>query len=105
MFFAVAVWVAVTEEYIFRGLCISVIRRWAIFPRQSQRNALAITLSAVLFGAAHYPTWGLAAAIALTGLGFGFSLAYLANREQIMPVIVYHFIFDLCSILLTTQLS
>ncbi len=101
---AIALWVAVTEEIIFRGLLVSIIRRWHILPTQRSRDILAVLCSAVIFGAAHYSTWGPAAALGLAGLGLGFSLAYIANGEQIVPVVLYHFAFDFLSIMLSLLL-
>lgn len=94
----IAAWAAVTEELIFRGLLFSTLRRWQILRNQRSRDIFAVLLSASLFGLAHYWTWGPLATIALVGLGLGFVLAYLANGEQLMPVILYHFAFDFLSI-------
>ena len=93
-----ATWVAVIEELIFRGLLVSVLRRWDLISKQSTRDIIAIVCSAVVFGVAHYPTWGFYASIALVGLGTGFVLAYIATGEQLAPVVLYHFIFDVLSI-------
>lgn len=97
----IAVWVALTEELIFRGLLVSVVRRWRILPKQGQRDLLAAILSALLFGIAHYATWGLIPSLALVGLGIGFVIGYIAAGERLLPVIVYHFVFDLLSILVS----
>lgn len=93
-----AVWAAVTEEVIFRGLLVSVLRRWRAIPTQRLRNVVACILSAVLFGLAHLPSWGPVASIALIGLGLGFALGFIANGEKLMPLVVYHFAFDILSI-------
>ncbi len=98
---AMAAWIAVTEELIFRSLLVSVLRRASFITDQRKRDVLACVVSAILFGLAHYPTWGMAAAIALTGLGLGFVTAYIANGERVLPIIVYHFGFDLLSISLS----
>jgi len=95
---ALAAWVAVTEELIFRGLLVSVIRRTRFLGSQRKRDLLACLASALIFGLAHWPTWGLLPAIALSGLGLGFVLAYIANGEQIAPLVLYHFLFDSLSI-------
>lgn len=95
---AIAAWASITEEIIFRSLLVSVVRRWAVFPKQWQRDVLAATISAAVFGLAHYATWGPVAALALTGLGVGFVLAYIANDEHVLPLIIYHFVFDVLSI-------
>ena len=94
----IAAWVAVVEEVLFRALIVSVVRRWNFLPRQRQRDIAAALISALLFGIAHYVTWGPIASLALIGLGLGFVLAYIANGEQLLPVVLYHFIFDVLSI-------
>ena len=94
----IAAWVAVTEELIFRGLLVSVLRRCSLFPKQIQRDTFAAITSALLFGLAHWPTWGPLPAIAITGLGLGFVAGYIANGEQLGPLVLYHFIFDALSI-------
>lgn len=95
---SLAAWVALTEELIFRGLLVSVIRRTKILKLQWHRDVLACVASSAIFGLAHWPTWGPAAAFALSGLGFGFVLAYIANGEQLAPLVLYHFLFDALSI-------
>jgi membrane protease YdiL (CAAX protease family) len=95
---AIAGWVAVTEEFIFRGTLVSVVRRLKVFPRQWQRDTAAALLSALVFGLAHWPTWGALPALALVGLGTGFVVAYIANGEELLPIILYHFAFDALSI-------
>ncbi len=99
-----AMWAAVTEEFIYRGLLVSVLRRWQIFSSQHYRDLFAIVVSALLFGAAHMMTWGPFAALAMVGIGLGFALAYIANGEQLMPCILYHFLFDVFSMSLAIYL-
>jgi membrane protease YdiL (CAAX protease family) len=94
-----ALWISVTEEFLFRGLLVSVIRRWRVLSSQRTRDFAAVLISAALFGLAHYPTWGGGASIALGGLGIGFVLGFIANGERLLPLIIYHFIFDALSIL------
>ena len=101
LIFAIALWVAITEELIFRGLLVSTIRRFEHLRTQRSRDVAAAVLSALLFGLAHWPTWGALPALALVGLGLGFVVAYIATGEQLIPIIVYHFIFDLLSISLS----
>jgi membrane protease YdiL (CAAX protease family) len=90
-------WVAVTEEYLFRGLLISIIRRSCIFNTPQVRTIIACLLSSILFGISHYPLWGLGASLALTGIGLGLALGYIANGERIWPMILYHWGFDFLS--------
>jgi membrane protease YdiL (CAAX protease family) len=90
-------WVAVIEEYLFRGLLLSILRRASFLPTPFWRTSVACLLSAVLFGLAHYPLWGGAAAMALTGIGLGLALGYIANGEKIWPMILYHWGFDFLS--------
>jgi membrane protease YdiL (CAAX protease family) len=92
-----ALWVAVTEEYLFRGLLISVVRRCSIFSSPKARTVAACILSSVLFGVAHYAMWGGGASLALTGIGLGLALGYVANGEKIWPMIIYHWGFDFLS--------
>lgn len=94
-----ALWVGITEELIFRGLLVSVLRRWRIFSTQQKCDLFAIVISSIIFGAAHTITWGPFAGIALTGLGIGFAIGYIANGERIWPVALYHFAFDTLSML------
>lgn len=95
---AIAAWAAVTEEVLFRGLLIGVIRRARLGSSQRTRDIMACVLSASLFGLSHVPLWGWAAGLSLTGLGLGFALGYLANGERLAPLMVYHFAFDVLSI-------
>ena len=95
----IALWAAVTEELIFRGLLISVLRRWrAISSNQRERDIFAAAVSSIIFGVSHYFTWGPVAAMALAGLGLGFVGAYIANQERLAPLFLYHFIFDVVSL-------
>jgi membrane protease YdiL (CAAX protease family) len=94
----IAAWVAVIEEVLFRSLIVGVFRRWRVFSSNKHKNIFAAISSSVIFGVAHYATWGPIAALALTGLGLGFVLAYIANGERLMPLVLYHFIFDVLSI-------
>ncbi len=94
----VSVWAGLTEEIIYRGLLISVLRRCTIFKDQITRDRMAILLSAVIFGLSHYYLWGPSLSIALIGLGLGFGMAYIAIGELILPLIVYHIMFDVLSL-------
>lgn len=94
----ISVWAAVTEEFIFRGLLISVLRRWSSIRSQHTRDILAITISAMLFGLAHLSQWGPAMSIGLVGLGIGFGVGYVAIGEKLLPLILYHTLFDILSL-------
>lgn len=94
----VAIWAGVTEEIIFRGMLVSYIRRIKYFKSALTRDLLAIFGSGFLFGLAHLPTWGWGMSLALSGLGSGFSLAYILSKERLLPVVVYHIIFDILSL-------
>jgi len=93
-----ATWAAVTEEFIYRGLLISVLRRWNAISSPAVRDTVAIFVSALIFGLAHLPSWGPAMSLALFGLGIGLGMAYLAIGELLLPVIVYHIVFDILSL-------
>lgn len=94
----VAVWAGLTEEIIFRGMLISVLRRWQLLRTQRARDTLAVVVSATMFGLSHLPVWGPSLSLALVGLGVGFGAAYLAIGEAIMPLVLYHIIFDVLSL-------
>lgn len=95
----ISVWAGLTEEFIYRGLLISVLRRSTVLgKRQITRDRVAIVVSALVFGLSHYPVWGLPVATTLVGLGIGFGIAYIAIRELLLPLIVYHIIFDILSL-------
>jgi membrane protease YdiL (CAAX protease family) len=95
----ISVWAGLTEEFIYRGLLISALRRSHLFGlNQINKDKVAVLLSAIIFGFSHYMVWGLTPALTLTGLGIGFGLAYIAIGELILPLIVYHIIFDALSL-------
>lgn len=95
----ISVWAGLTEEFIYRGLVISVLRRSTIIAKsQRNRDRAAILISALIFGLSHYPVWGLPVSITLVGLGLGFGVAYIAIRELLLPLIVYHILFDILSL-------
>lgn len=94
----VAGWAALTEECIYRGLIVGALRRWSLISSPKSRDLAAVILSGVIFGAVHYPTWGAAMSIVLGFVGVGFGVAYIAIRERILPLLIYHLAFDLLSI-------
>ncbi len=95
----VAAWAAVTEEYLFRAFFLAALRRSTLPHKQQHKDIIAILLSALLFAAAHASTWGIAAAIALFGIGIGFGIAFVATGERIVPLVLYHFCYDVLSII------
>ena len=94
----ISIWIAVLEEVVFRGLLLSSLRRSRILAKAKHRDLIAILISAIVFGFAHYHSWGLQAAISTAGLGFGFGVAYISVKEKLIPLIIYHFLFDLLSL-------
>ena len=94
----VSMWAGFTEELIYRGLLVSVLRRWSALHTQPARDLFAVTLSAFVFGLGHLSSWGPGMSMALVGLGFGLGLAYLAIGERLLPVIIYHILFDALSL-------
>lgn len=94
----VSIWAGLTEEIIYRGLLLSVLRRWSAIPTQRLRDIFAIILSATIFGLGHMNSWGPAMSFALVGLGIGLGLGYVAIGERLLPVIVYHIVFDALSL-------
>jgi membrane protease YdiL (CAAX protease family) len=95
----IALWAGLTEEFIYRGLLISAIRRSNFFGfGQLRKDQAAVIISAIVFGFSHYMLWGLPASLTLTGLGIGFGIAYIAIGELVLPLIVYHVIFDALSL-------
>ncbi len=94
----VAAWAALTEEFIYRGMLIGVLRRWKALKSPRARDTLAILAGASMFSLAHLPVWGPAMSFALFGLGIGFGLAYIVIGEVLLPIIVYHLIFDFLSL-------
>ena len=90
-----------TEEIIYRGLVVSGLRRIGFCKAQLRTDLVACAVSALLFGVAHAGTWGLPAALAIMGLGFGFGVGYIAAGERLIPVIIYHFAFDFLSLVAT----
>lgn len=104
MVLALTVWVAVTEEYIYRGMLIGSLRRICCLKTQRQRDILAVTTSSIVFGFAHYFSWGLLPALALCGIGAGLGIGFIASRERLATLILYHFLFDSLSIGLNVAL-
>jgi membrane protease YdiL (CAAX protease family) len=94
----VSAWAAITEEFIFRGMLVSVLRRWRVIANKPWRDASAVFLSAALFGLAHLPVWGPSLALATFALGLGFGIAFIATGEVVMPLVVYHFLFNTASL-------
>lgn len=100
----VSIWAAVSEEFVYRALVLACLRRSPAPFSQRKKDVIAIFISAAMFGIAHLPLWGVALSIGATGLGLGFGLAYVASGERLIPLIVYHAIFDILSITATILL-
>lgn len=100
----VAIWAGITEEIIFRGLLVSLIRRWSIIPSQQWRDIAAVLISAALFALAHYPIWGVQVSLAIFGLGLGLGVAYIAIGELILPLVIYHSVFNTLSLAVAVYL-
>jgi len=94
----VALWAAITEELIFRALLIGVVRRLSLFSNQSRRDLFAILISSAIFALSHAISWGPLMGLALLGIGIGLGFAFVASREHIFPLIVYHCLFDILSL-------
>ena len=94
----VSLWAGFTEEFIFRGLIVSVARRWKGLDTQLQRDVFAVVLSALIFGAGHLHSWGPLMSLAVAGIGGGLAVAYIAIGERLLPVIIYHCLFDMLSL-------
>ena len=94
----VALWAGITEEVIYRGMLLSILRRVHYFKTQSARNWFAIFVSSIIFACGHVPGWGLGMLFPVLCLGTGLGIAYVALGEKLLPLIVYHIIFDILSI-------
>lgn len=94
----ISLWAGVTEEVIFRGILVSTIRRWRLFQSSHMANAFAIVFSAALFAVGHLHAWGVLLSVAVFGIGIGLGIAYIANREELLPLILYHAAFDFLSL-------
>jgi len=92
----VSIFAGITEEIIFRGLALSALRR--LWHDRSWRDAASITVSSILFGAFHAVLWGPAVGVALAGIGAGLGAGYVASKERLAAVIVYHSAFDFLSL-------
>jgi membrane protease YdiL (CAAX protease family) len=93
-----SLWAGVTEEFIYRGMLISFLRRWRLFSQQRINDLFAITLSGLLFGLSHLAMWGPLMSLSLIGIGIGFGLAYIATGETLLALIIYHILFDALSL-------
>lgn len=99
---AIAFFTGITEELIFRGLLVRVLRRWnwwSLFSSPHLRDVAAVILSAALFAVVHLPFWGIYMSIAVFGLGLGLGVGFVANGEHIGANIVYHCSFNFLSLL------
>lgn len=81
------------EELLFRGL----LQTWLV---QHLGPLLGIGLTALLFGAAHWPFSPLFAAVAmLAGLGYGLAFHF---SGRLWPAMLLHLAVNLCHVLLLT---
>ena len=81
------------EELLFRGL----LQTWLL---QRLGTLLGIGLTALLFGAAHWPFSPLFAAVAmLAGLGYGLAFHF---SGRLWPAMLLHLAVNLCHVLLLT---
>ncbi len=81
------------EELLFRGL----LQRWLV---QRLGALIGIGLTALLFGAAHWPFSPLFAAVAmLAGLGYGLVFHF---SGRLWPAMLLHLAVNLCHVLLLT---
>lgn len=94
----VSVWAGFTEEFIYRGLLVGVMRRWRLIKNDMLRTLIAIIASALIFSLGHVAHWGILMSVALFGLGLGFGVAYIATGELLLPIIIYHICFDMLSL-------
>lgn len=94
----VALWAGMTEEFIYRGLLISFMRRWHGFKSQLSRDTFAVVVSSAMFALGHLPIWGPHVSLAIFGLGLGLGVAYIAIGELVLPLVIYHTIFNSLSL-------
>lgn len=95
----ISMWAAVTEEFLYRGLLLSVLRRWRRLRSPFVRDGAAVAISGIVFGLMHVPTWGALMGVALSAIGIGLGLAFIATREALLPLIIYHAAFNTLSLL------
>ncbi len=91
---SVAIWAGLTEELIYRGLLLSTLRRWSLLSGLKFRDHMAVVVSAALFAGVHLPLWGPTMSIAVFGLGIGLGIGYVVAGELLLPLIIYHILFD-----------
>jgi hypothetical protein len=95
MFWQVTVGAGFGEELVFRGFLFE--RLGKLLGRSGGARVAAVLISAVWFGAVHYPVQGLAGAeqATITGLVFG---AIFAVTGRLVPVMFAHAGFDLAAV-------
>lgn len=88
------VWTAAAfgEEMFFRGYLIT--RLQLIFPDGWRGAALAITISALIFGYGHFYYQGLRGAIVTCGIGLAFGSMFLLFKRNLWPLILLHGVID-----------
>jgi len=96
--FAIAGFAAVCEEFTYRGLVLSSLRRARLFKSQKAADTFAVLVSSLIFAVAHFPAWGATASIALFFISLGLSVGYVVAKENVVPLILYHWLFNFLSI-------
>lgn len=93
-----SLWAGLTEEIIYRGTVLAFFRRIPLNISQAAKDWIAILISAFMFAASHYVAWGAWLCVAVFCLGVGLGVAYVAIRERLLPIILYHAAFDVLSL-------
>lgn len=88
------VWTAAAfgEEMFFRGYLIT--RLQLILPDGWRGAALAIALSALIFGYGHFYYQGLRGAVVTCGIGLAFGSMFLLFKRNLWPLILLHGVID-----------
>ncbi|MCB0353105.1 MAG: CPBP family intramembrane metalloprotease [Bdellovibrionales bacterium] len=94
----VSTWAGLTEEVLYRGVLLSLIRRWSAWNSRQAATWSAVLLSSALFAFCHIPLWGPVLSLGLFFVGIGFSLGFVASGEDLAGVVLYHILFDCLSL-------
>ncbi|MEK6152628.1 type II CAAX endopeptidase family protein [Flavobacteriaceae bacterium 3-367] len=79
------------EELVYRGFLIHRISE--LFGHSRHKNALAVLLSGLIFGLAHYQ-WGLTGVVQTTIMGWVLGLFYLLFKKRLIVLILAHVFMD-----------